>query len=189
MAYETGSLKWMDRMLRAARLNGSLYAEVKVDPTATAQAAIVVVLVGLAHAAGASLRAMILWGEEPVAAFVVAFIAETTFWITASFAIYLVGRYVFGGTASYRQVLRPFGFACVPGLLILFAALASLPGTGIEVPVFAVLIPWRVVAAFVAVRQALSLSHGQSTIPLFAGVIVGLLAVGGVTGALWTILK
>lgn len=76
-------------MLRAGRLDGSLYAEVKVDPRATAQATTVVTLVGLAHALGASLRLVILWQEEAMAAFVVALIAEITFWAAASFAIYL----------------------------------------------------------------------------------------------------
>ncbi len=136
MTYETVLPRLMDRMLRAARLDGSLYAEVKADTTTTAQAVTVVALVGLAHAVGASLRSVTLWEEEPVAAFVVALITETTFWAVASFAIHLVGRYIFGGTATYGQVLRPFGFACVPGLLILIAALASLPGASAEIPVF-----------------------------------------------------
>ncbi len=152
----------MDRMLRAACLEGSLYAEVKVNTTTTAQAVTVVALVGLAHAVGASLRAVTLWGEEAVAAFVVALMAETTFWAVASFAIYLSGRYIFGSTATYGQVLRPFGFAGGPGLLILIAALASVPGISAEVPVFAVLILWRVAAGFIAVRQTLSRSNVKS---------------------------
>ena len=40
------------RLVRAARLDGSLYAEVKTEAVATGQALVVVVLVVLAHGLG-----------------------------------------------------------------------------------------------------------------------------------------
>lgn len=189
MTYQIMSASLISNMIRAARLQGSLYAEIKANTTATPQAIAVVALVGLAHAVGASIRSVFLWSEEPVPAFVIALLAEIIFWAVAAFAIYLAGRFLFSSRAHYGQVLRSFGFACVPGLLILIAALVSLPGTGAEVPVFAVLIPWRVAAGFVAVRQVLSLGMVQSGIALLAGVVPGLMVVGIATGVMWTILS
>lgn len=95
----------------------------------------------------------------------------------AASVVYLVERHVLGGTATYGQVLQPFSFAGVPGLLIVVAALASLLGSGAQILVFAVLIPWRVAASFVAVRQGLELGRVKSAITLLAGVVCWLIVV------------
>ncbi len=190
MVNKTVSPNLVGNMIRAARLDGSVYAEISAKSGATIQAIAVVALVGLAHAVGASVRSVILWRGEPAPAVVIAWLAEIIFWAVASFAIYLAGRFLFSSTAQYGQVLRSFGFACVPGLLIIIATLASLLRTEVAmVLVFAVLILWRVAAGFVAVRETLSLSLVKSALALLAGVIIGLMVVGGVTGALWTVLS
>ena len=44
------------RVVRAARLDGSLYAEVKTDAVATGEALVVVALVALAHVVGGVIR-------------------------------------------------------------------------------------------------------------------------------------
>ncbi len=86
-----------------------------------------------------------------------------------------------GASATYGQVLRPFGFASVPGLLILVAGLASLLGGGAQVVVFAALVPWRLATSYVAVRQALGLGRAKSALVLLVGVACGLMSVGAGT--------
>ncbi len=164
-------------LFRAARLDGSLYAQVKVDASTTARALAVVALVALAHGVGGVIRATAFERDSPLEGLLFGVYGEVVFWAVAASMVYLVGRYVLGSTATYGQVLRPFSFAGVPGLLILVAALASLLGSGAQILVFAVLIPWRLAASFVAVRQSLELGRVKSLVALLAGVICGLIVV------------
>ncbi len=165
-------------LIRAARLDRELYAEAKEDATATVRALWVVALVALAHGVGGIIRAVAFERDPPIESFIIGVQGELVFWAVAASVVYLVGRHVLGGTATYVEVLRPFGFASVPGLLIVIAALASLLGNGAQIFVFAVLVPWRLATSFVAVRQALGLGWVKSTITLLAGSVCGLLVVG-----------
>ncbi len=56
------------RVVRAARLDGSLYAEVKTDALATGQALAVVALVALAHSLGGVIRGA-YFGWNPASCF------------------------------------------------------------------------------------------------------------------------
>ena len=163
-------------LIRAARLDGALYEEAKVDTTATGPALGVVGLVALAHGAGGVVRAVAFGRDPPAEGFLIGAQGEIVFWAGSSFAIYLVGRYLLGSTATYGQVLRPLGFAAVPGLLVLVAALASL--VGVQVAVFAVLVPWRLATSLVAVEQALGVGRAKSAVALLLGVVCGLVLVG-----------
>jgi hypothetical protein len=73
-------------------------------------------------------------------------------------------------------VLRPLGFAAVPGLLVLVAALASLVGA--QVAVFAVLVPWRLATSFFAVERALGVGRAKSAVALLLGTGCGVVSVG-----------
>ncbi len=164
-------------LMRAARLDRDLYAQVRVDATATARAVTVVALVALAHGIGGVIRSS-AFGRDPLwQGFLFGVYGEIVFWTVAASTVYLVGRHILGCAATYGQVLRPVAFAGVPGLLILVAALASLLGSGAQFLVFAVLVPWRVAASFVAVRQGLGLGRAKSAVALLAGVVCGLVAV------------
>ncbi len=165
----------LGRIFRAARLDPALYAEVREDASSGAQATAVVLLVALAHGAGGVMRALLL-GWSPVEGFILGPVGELLFWVAASVTIYLVGRYALGGTATYREVARPFGFAAAPGLLILVAASAS--GAGGETLLLPVIFLWRLAAGFVAVRAAFGLGPVRTTVTLLAGVVAGALAVG-----------
>jgi hypothetical protein len=175
-------------LIRAARLDGSLYAQVKADTTATARALLVVGLVALAHGVGGIIRAIAFGRDPPGESFLIGVQGELVFWAVATSAVYLLGSYVFGTTATYGQVLRPFSFAGVPGLLILVAALASLLGGGAQMLAFAVLVPWRLAASYVAVRQALGLGRTKSAFVLLGGVACGLVSVGAGTAAVLSVL-
>jgi hypothetical protein len=176
----------LERLVRAARLDASLYAQVRADRSTTMQALGAVVLVAVAHGVGTLVRALLL-GWTPGAALLVAPLVEIVFWVASASMIYLVGRYLLGGTAGYAQVLRPLGFAVAPGLLILPASLAS--GFGAEAPVLAVVALWRLAAAFVAIRQGLGLGTAKSLAALIGGVLPALLLVATIAGALFRALE
>ena len=137
----------------------------------------IVALVALAHGVSDIIRATAFERDPPLEGFLIGVYSEVVFWAVAASVVYLVGIHVSGGTATYGQVLRPFSFAGVPWLLITVAALASLLGSGAQILVFAVLIPWQVAASFVAVRQGLELDRVKSAIALLAGVVCGLIVV------------
>jgi hypothetical protein len=163
-------------LIRAARLDATLYEEVKANTTSTGSALGIVALVALAHGAGGVVRAVAFKRDPPAEGFLIGAQGEIVFWVGSSLVIYLIGRYLLGGTATYGQVLRPLGFAAVPGLLILFAALASLLDA--QVVVFAVLVPWRLATSFVAVERALGVGRVKSAVALLLGVGCGLVLVG-----------
>jgi hypothetical protein len=77
----------------------------------------------------------------------------------------------------------------VPGLLIVIAALASLPEVvRDQAPVLIVLIAWRLAAGYVAVWQASGLGALKSTVILLAGVLSGMWAVVKATRVLFDVL-
>jgi len=141
-----GSL--VERMTGAALLNVDTYEEVEHDQTATVQAAGVVALVAVAQAIGASGTAG----------------AALIGWLAWAGITYLVGAKVFGGEASWGEVMRTLGFAQAPGVLWL---LAFLPIIGWFLDL---LLPiWIAVAAFIAIRQALDIGNGKTLLTILVG--------------------
>jgi len=149
-----GSL--VERMTGAALLNVDTYEDVEHDQTATAQAAGVVALVAVAQAIGAS-------GTGLLGAFSAAG-AALIGWLAWAGITYLVGAKVFGGEASWGEVMRTLGFAQAPGVLWL---LAFLPIIGWFLDM---LLPiWIAVAAFIAIRQALDIGNGKTLLTILVG--------------------
>ncbi len=178
----------LHRTGRALQLNRNFYNEVRADLSATPHAVTIVVLVALAHAAGGLLRG-IWFGWNPWSGALFGLLGELTFFIVASCVIYGTASVVFGAKTTYGAVLRSFGFATTPGLLILIAAVASLLGMGAEAPVLALLLMWRLAAGLIAVYQTVSIGIVKSVITYVFGVAAGLAAVAGATSLLVTMLE
>jgi hypothetical protein len=143
-------------MVGAAFLNVDTYEEVEHDEDATAQAAMVVVMVAVASAIGG------LGLGAPGA--VKGAAASIGGWLVWAGITWLVGTKLFGGTATWGELLRTLGFANTPGLLMVFGIIPLLGW-----PVVAASALWRLVTGFVAVRQALDFGNGKT----FATVVVG----------------
>lgn len=147
------------RAIGAAMLRVDVYEEVEADTTATGQAATVVLAVALATALasydagtraiiGAIISAFLNWGI---------FAAMTMF----------IGTRVFGGTADWGELLRTLGFAQAPGVLIV---LRVLPLLG---PLVALVVGiWTLVAAIIAIRQALDFNTSRAIMTAISAVIV-----------------
>ena len=168
-----------DRMLRAARLDVSLYNEVEADLHATSQALTVVVLAAVASGIGAAL-ALALAGRPTgaIAALVGGVIAELIGWAVWSYVMYFVGTRLFHGTASYGELLRTLGFAYVPGVLLILRFIPLVGG------VIVVLVGiWRIVTGFIAVREALDLDTGNTIATIVVG-IIGYVVVAAIVGLL-----
>ena len=156
-----------DRMVRAARLETSLYNEVEADLSATNQALTVVVVTALAGGIGAALgQAFAGRPTGVVGGLLGGIIAELVGWLVWSYVMYLVGTRVFHGTATYGELLRTLGFANSPGVLLILRFIPLLGG------LIALIVGiWRIVAGFIAVREALDLDNGNTVATIVVGII------------------
>jgi hypothetical protein len=166
-----------DRMVRAARLETSLYNEVEADLSATSQALVVVVMTALAGGIGAALgQALAGRPTGIVGGLIGGVIAELLGWLVWSYVMYLVGTRVFGGTATYGELLRTLGFANAPGVLLILRFIPLLGGL-----IALIVAIWRIVAGFIAVREALDLDNGNTVATIVVG-IIGYLVVLAIVG-------
>jgi len=137
---------FIERILRAARLDAHLYEEVEADTGATVQALVVIVLSHLA--AGIALR------EHSG----LAGLASSTFlalvsWVVWAFLTYLIGAKLLPGPnthANIGELLRTTGFASSPGIVRVFGIVP-----GLSFAVMSIASVWMLVAMVVAVRHAL----------------------------------
>lgn len=159
-------------MVRAARLDPTLYEEVEADETATTQALGVVVLASVCAGVGTAIGEA-MSGKGPGGISIALFgglITNLIGWGIWSFITYFVGSKIFGGTASYDELLRTIGFSDAPGVLLLFSFLPFVGG----LLSFGVWL-WGLVAMVVAVRQALDFSTGKAVMTCIVGWIAAIL--------------
>ena len=154
--------KFVNRIIRACKLDVSLYEEVEADKSATIQAALVVVLSSLAAGGGAlSLGA---------SNFLMAPILSLISWYIWAYLIYFIGTKLFpepNTKADHGELLRTIGFSSAPGLIRVFGLtpdLMTITFIGGAI--------WMLVAMIIAVRQALDY---QSTWRAIGVVIIALL--------------
>lgn len=147
-----------ERLIGAARLDVDTYEEVEADTTATPQAALVVCLAAAAVAIGEANTGLVA-----VAAGV---FAELLGWLVWSGITYLIGAKVLGGTASWGELLRTVGFAQGPGLLSMLRLVPIL-----NAPVLHIVRLWKLIAAIVALRQALDIGTGRAIVTAALGFI------------------
>jgi hypothetical protein len=136
---------FVDRMIRAARLDAQLYEEVEADQGAMGQALGVVLL--------ASVAAGIGMGGLSLGDVLFATIGALIGWVIWAVLTYLIGTRLLPEPqteADIPQMLRTLGFASAPGMIRIFGVLPGL--TWISFTVAGV---WMLIAMVIAVRQAL----------------------------------
>ncbi len=156
----------IERAVRAAKLDASVYEEVEADKSALGQAMTVVVVSSLAAGIGQAAMGGVL-------GLVVGTVGALAGWYIWAFLIYLIGAKLLPEPqtdADVGQLLRTIGFSSAPGV---FQVLGIIPVFG-TIVFFAVAI-WMIAAMVVAVRQALDY---QST-----GRAVGVCVIGWVVQA------
>ena len=110
-----------ERMIRAARLDGSLYEEIKTDRQAPAQAAIVVVLSAVAAGVG-----VFVYGG--IGDFFLESMRAMTQWYLSAFFTCVVGTRLLQEPQTKTDcgtAVRMISFACAPGVIRL---LGGIPG-------------------------------------------------------------
>jgi hypothetical protein len=135
-----------DRMIRAAKLDVTLYEEVEADKEAMGQAMGVVILSSVAAGIGAI-------GTTGIKGLFFGTIAALLGWFVWAFLTYFIGTRLLPEPqtkADIGELLRTIGFSSSPGVL---RVLAIIPMLGAILNFIIGL--WMLVAMVIAVRQAL----------------------------------
>lgn len=138
--------QFIQRIIRASRLDVRLYEEVEADPSATGQALGIVLLSSIAAGIGD-------FGPGGPAGLILGTITALLGWYIWAYITYVIGAKLFPmpqTSTSHAELLRTLGFASAPGLLRIAGVVPGL--TGIAFLVAAV---WMLMATVIAVRQAL----------------------------------
>lgn len=151
----------VSRAVGAAFLDVDTYEAVEADRSATGQAALVVLMVAVSGAIGASGS-----GSEGMLASV---FNAFTGWLLWAGVTNLVGTRLLGGTADWGELLRTLGFAQAPGLLLFLGVIPILGGL-----VSVAVTLWTLVTGIVAIRQALDFGTGKAllTALISLGVVI-----------------
>jgi len=137
---------FVDRMIRAAKLDVNLYEEVEADKSALFQSMMVVVLSSVAAGIGIA-------GKGGITGLLAGTITALIFWLIWSYLTYIIGTKILPTQetrASYGELLRTIGFASSPGLIRI---LGIIPGLTWIVSTVASI--WMFITMIIAVRQAL----------------------------------
>ena len=167
----------LDRIICRAKdvmtFNTRTYEEIVRDPSATAEAAIVVATVAIASGLGQLF--------DGGGALIGAVIAMLLGWVISAAAIYFVGTRVTGSsatTSSVERVMRIVGYAAAPGIFSIFS------GIWLVGWIFATIIFfWLLVTMVLAIRASMDMTIGRAILTGVIAWIANLI----VTGLVWWI--
>jgi len=173
---------FINRVVRAARLDASLYNEVKADSKSNWQSFLIVILASLAVSTGIGMagwfalaRTWSLWG------LLAHLIGSIVLWCIWSLFAYLIRITAFRGSetsASVGALIRTIGFSSSPGVLGLFVFIPAVGGV-----ILLCVSVWALAAGVVAVKQSLGFTTGRAVVTCLASWFVSILTIA-MTGTL-----
>ncbi len=152
----------IDRIVRAIRLDWTVFGEIARDRDATKEAALIVLVVSFLSAVGSGIA------NRSIASFFGTWIvAIVVGWILWAIITFFVGTTFLGGKTSIPEMLRVLGYANAPHLLGLFRF----------IPCIGPLLPWvgwllALVAGILAVREAMDLETGKALVTVFVSWLI-----------------
>jgi hypothetical protein len=163
----------INRMVGAAQLNSNVYEEVEHNTDLTSEALRVVALVSLLAGIGSGLTTLFIGKPGAfIGTLIVGVVGALIAWAVWSYATYLVGTKLFGGSATYGELLRTVGYAYTPNALGVFGFIPVLGG----LLAFAGAI-WALVAGVIAVRQALDFDTGKAIATVLVALIPAVIVI------------
>ena len=166
---------YLDRIIRAAKLDVNLYEEVEADKGAMGQAMGVVVFSSVAAGIGSM-------GAIGTKGITIGVITALIAWYVWAYITYLVGTKILPEPqtrADHGELLRTIGFSSSPGLIRILAIIPGIGGI-----IFLIASVWMLVAMVIAVRQALDY---KSTYRAVSVCILGWIIQGIIIGILFTV--
>ena len=134
------------RMIRAARLDSSLYEEVEADTSASTQAVMVVILSSL----GSGIAGL---GYIGIKGLILNTVVALVGWYIWAYVTYFVGTKILPEpqtSSNPGELLRTLGFASAPGVIRVIGVIQPLAGL-----VNFIAAIWMLITMIIAVRQAL----------------------------------
>lgn len=144
----------MDRVVRALKLDATLYQEVDGDESMTREALMVVVAAALVGGLGAAL------GDGNITTWIIGSLIGAPIGLAIWSAIVLVVGKMFGGQADFKGLYRSLGYASAP------TAAQIIPVVG------GVLALWGLATSVVAVRESHQISTGQAVATVLIPAII-----------------
>jgi hypothetical protein len=152
----------VDRIVRAIRLDWTVFREIAEDQNAMSQAAIIVAIVTFLSAVGSGIA------SGSIVAFLVSWIVGALVgWIGWAIITYFVGATLFKGTSDIPEMMRVLGYALAPQLLGFFQ---FIPCVGWIFP----LVGWilSLIAGVLAIREAMDFDTGNAIITVLIGWVI-----------------
>jgi hypothetical protein len=140
----------MQRIMRAIKLDGSLYEEVEADSGALMQSIVVILISSLAAGIGS------IWSLG-ISGIISGTLSTFILWLIWAYITYLIGvKFLPEETtqSTYAELLRTTGFASAAGII---RVLGIIPGIGSIINLIAWI--WMLIAMVVAVKHALDYSN------------------------------
>ena len=164
--------RMISRMLKAARLDGDTFRELRDDSSTTVQSISLVAIIGLCYGAGLGFFGFFVARISILEIFTIILIGLFSAVIIAfvwSGTTFLIVTKLFRRTIGYRALARPFFFSWAPGLLFI---LMSSPIPAISEIVQAAGTAWIGVASVFAVKHAAGFGAQQSMLTFIIGALV-----------------
>ena len=164
----------VDRIVRAIRLDWTVFREIAEDQNAMSQAAIIVAVVTFMSAVGSGIASRSLPGF-----FVDWILAILVGWIGWAIITFLVGTIVFKGQTDVPEMMRVLGYASAPKLLGIFGFIFCVG------PIIT-LAGWvlALIAGVLAIREAMDFDTESAIVT----VIIGWLIAFSIRVALWFVI-
>ena len=168
----------IERIVRAIRLDWTVFGEIATDRNATKEAAIIVAIVSFLSAIGTTVGPVI--GEVTTGMPLLRFLSNWIVggilvgWIGWAILTYYVGSFLFKGETGIPAMLRVLGYASAPHLLGL---LSFIPCVGWLFPILGWLL--ALVAGIIAVREAMNTETGNAILTVLVSWAVALVIRAG----------
>ncbi len=160
----------LDRIVRAIRLDPTLYRQVADDEQYTNEAVIIVMIAAFFSAGGAAIGAAMSDGR-PLVLFLTSLFTTILFgWLLWAIVAYFVGT-ALGGKSSVVEMARTLGYANAPGLL---GVLAFIPCVGWLIALAGVLL--SLAAGVIAIRESMEFDTTKAVVTAVLGLIVFIIA-------------
>ena len=168
----------VDRVLRAIRLEPSLYRHVADRNDLTNEAALLVTVIAILSSLG-----VLISSQFNLVSYVLQILNSLLFgWILWAYIAYFVGTRLYNGRSSPAEMMRVLGYANTPRLLGL---LSFIPCIGWLFAFAGWLL--SIIAGVIAIRESMEFDTNKAVITSVAGLLVYIIAsilIGGIVGAM-----
>jgi hypothetical protein len=165
---------WLGRLFR---LDFTVFAEVRANPSATSAAIIVVLAASFMAGLGSWLWALQTFVSDRdafIRAFIVGSLLQTVVWFSWVYVAYLVLTQGYGSRLDIGEMTRAMGFAFAPVALSVFIFIAAL-----AVPIGMISFGIAILLTNAAIQQVSDADVREATIANLAGFAVFAIVMGG----------